>query len=256
MNKLTYIALIAGSLLALTLVSIQPSWAATASPSASPKASTSPSPAATPETLEETTQNLRERIEKIVNEKRDQIEGTLETLSRPKRAFVGQIERVTEESLTVKTTKGINILSIDKNILLVKKSKTIKISDIAVGDWAIVMGVVAEDDSFAPKRIIISSENLRPRPFTVAVGSITGLDTKNITIQPRSGESNFTVVINKSTSFQDLQAKPARQQDLSQDMQVLVIAYRDDSNQLIATVVKLLTALPSPSPSSTAKTRR
>ena len=96
----------------LVLVIVKPAMAQEATTSGSP------SPA-------ETTQELKERIQRIVEEKSDQIKGVIDQISQQKRGFIGQVERVTEESLTITNTKGTEIIPFDENVSLLKSNQEI-----------------------------------------------------------------------------------------------------------------------------------
>ena len=182
----------------------------------------------------DTTKKLRERIERVVDEKRDQVQGTVDDLSNKRRGFVGEVQRVTEGAITVKNHKGTQILPIGEETTLVKAGKTIGIDTVAVGDWAIVIGVI-EDDAFSARRIIVSSESLRPRTHAVALGSITNRTTKELTILSRNGET-LTFMVNTKTSYQDRDGEKAKADQFIKDMQVLVVGYEGTEGKVATTV--------------------
>lgn len=221
---------------------------ASASPTPSPKPSgspkVSPSPAAETESSSSsaTTQKLRERIEKIVEEKKDQIKGVLSEFDQKKRGTLGNVTRVSEESITVKTRKATEIIPLNDDVVLQKAGKTIKIGDVAVGDWAVVMGLI-EDDTFQPKRILVSSTTLRPATAVVTLGTIETVNRTQLDIAPRSGDSSFPINTDSKTNYQDINGEEIERADIKADMQAIVIGYENDKNEKIARLVRVLTVI-------------
>ncbi|HYD34604.1 MAG TPA: hypothetical protein VD999_00905 [Vitreimonas sp.] len=205
-----------------------------------------PSPAA-----ESTTQKLKERIEKVVEEKRDQVKGVLDEITGKKRGFIGEVQRVSAESITLKTNKGTTILPLSESMKLSKKNRVIKYEDIAIGDWVIVIGGNADDD-FVPEHIMVSATSLRPTPKTVMVGSVEAITKTELTVSPRSGAESQDFTLAKGTVYQDLEGTTAALKNFTTDIQVLVIG-KQTTNGWEAVVVKSLAPLNTPSPSPKAK---
>jgi len=198
-----------------------------------------------------TTQNLRERIERIVEEKRDQIKGVLSEISITQRGVIGQVQRVTEESITIRTHKGTEIIPIANTaytVELIKANKPIKPTEIAVGDWLLALGVI-EDDSFEPIRITISSSSLRPRTRSITIGSIANLEKTELTIESRSATGSVTYTTNKDTKYQDLSGASITAADIEESMQAIVAGYiiepsgSSNTTQRVAKLVRVLTTV-------------
>jgi len=227
-----------------------------ASPTATPKATTAPksSPSSTPTASvspAQTTQNLKERIEKIVEEKRDQIEGILDELSGRKRGFIGEIQRVSSETITLKTNKGTQILSVTSDLTLTKAGNKISLDAVAVGDWAIAIGTMA-DDEFQPERLVISSTSLWPSKQIVTLGSIENLTKAEITITPRSGTEKKTFTLTKNTSYQDFNGDALKVTQLNDDQSVLVVGVTNDKGDEARTI-RLLSPVVTPTPRTNAR---
>lgn len=226
------------------------------SPSASAKP-TSESPTTTSKNTESTnsadltTQNLRERIERIVEEKRDQIKGVLSEISITQRGVIGEVQRVTEESITIRTHKGTEIIPITNTaytVELVKANKSIKPTEIAVGDWLLALGVI-EEDNFQPIRIAITSSSLRPRTRSITIGSIANLEKTELTIESRSATGSVTYTTNKDTKYQDLSGASITAVDIEESMQAIVAGYviepsgSSNTTQRVAKLVRVLTTV-------------
>ena len=195
--------------------------------------SESPSPA-------ETTQELKERIQRIVGEKSEQIKGVIDQLSQNKRGFIGQVERVTEESLTLTNSKGTEIVPFDDQITLLKANREISIDDVAIDDWLVVMGIII-DDTFSPKRILVSSISLRPKNHIITLGTIIEQSSKKITILSRQNEEmNFD--ISTKTEYQDQGGESISNNEFIKDIQVLIVGDEDDDGKN-ASIIRSLASL-------------
>lgn len=189
----------------------------------------------------QTTQNLKARIERIVEEKKDQITGIINNLDSTKQGFIGQVIRISEEAVTVKTNKATRIIPITSDVELLKGTTRVKLSDLAVDNWLVVMGVL-EDDNFKPIRILVSAQDIRPRSYLTALGTISDSDKTTFTIVPRDNPEAIEVTTNTKTLYEDLKGEEIARTDIETDMQALVIAY-DDEGEKVATRIRVLTVI-------------
>jgi hypothetical protein len=185
-----------------------------------------------------TTQKLRERIEKVVEEKRDQIKGVLEDLSIKRRGFVGEVQRVSAESITIKTNKTTQILPIDESVTLSKAGKKISLDNIEVGDYAVVIGQLKSDD-FVAEHIVISGESLQPQPQVVFIGTLTKINKTQAVLEMRGSGDTKTLVIDKNTQFQSLSGDTVPATEFEVDLQCLVVGTETDKG-MNAKVLRLL----------------
>lgn len=188
----------------------------------------------------QTTESLKKRIEKLVEEKREQIKGVLSDISIQKRGFIGEVQRVSEEAITVKNPKGTHIISLE-GVSLQKAGKTIKVEEVAVGDWVVVLGFMDNGD-YQAKRILVSGTSLRPPTQIVEVGTITALNATSITIETRGTQETISLTTTKTTEYQDLQGEEIKRTLIEPDMQALVIGF-DEKGKKNAIKVRILTAI-------------
>lgn len=210
---------------------------------ASPSPSPSPSPSSNPSD-DQTTQSIKDRITKIMEKRGDQVKGIIDQVGVTKRGFIGEVERVTDKTITVKNTKGSEILTLENDVILIKENKRISIDDIAVGDWVIAMGYV-DKGQFSLKKVVVSSASLMPPVYNTYLGSIQSI-AKNQTqleIMPRGATQAVTITLNKQTVFEDAQSQTIDRRTLQTDLECLVISYTDNDTQ-VAKVVHLLVAAP------------
>lgn len=190
----------------------------------------------------DTTEKLKARIEKIVEEKRTQVMGALSEMGRERRGFIGEVQRVSAETITIRTPKGTQILSIDPEVIITKDGKSIAVDTIAVGDWAMVIGIM-ESDTFTPQLIDISSDSLRPRTQKVMLGTITDINRTSIDIKHRTRDEENSLTLTKNSTYLDNNGETIEVSDLETELQVLVVA-QEGSNGLELASLKLLSALP------------
>lgn len=203
------------------------------------RAATNDSTASATPDSETTTQNLKDRIEKVVQERQEQIQGVVDDLAQKKRGFIGEVQRVSESSITVKNIHGTQIIAINDQVQLTKSNKDIEIDGIAVGDWALIMGYI-KDDNFEPKKIQISTETLRPKNYTVYLGTVDTISKSQISLIPRSGGDSVIIDFDSKTDYQDLQGETIKMSEIQAESQVLIVAYEDKNEDQLATTVRSL----------------
>lgn len=190
------------------------------------------------DSAQETTKNLKTRIEKVVQEKREQIKGVIEKISQQPRGFVGEVQRISEESLTIRNSKGVQILPIDETVEILKKGEAIQLSEIEVENWVVVMGVDIQD-TFTVKRILVSEDSLSLKEYFVILGIITKINSNSIVVSPRISQDSIDYDFNKSTIFQDLNGNEIDSQLLEEESQILIVGYKTEDGN-IATKIRSL----------------
>lgn len=189
-----------------------------------------------------TTQTLKERIEKVVDEKKEQIQGTIQDLSKNRKGIIGQVTRVSEETITYINEKGTSILPIDPGVIIIKKNKRIKVKDVAVDDWLIILGYL-EEDSFTPKKILVQTKSLAFDEQLVYLGNIKSVSGSGITIVPRNLEEEISLNVNKKTAITDYEGQDIAAKLLKDNLQALVVGTKDKQDQKTAVIIRALAAL-------------
>lgn len=220
------------TLFALTLIFPSAVLAQTSSTSASP-------------TSEQTNTNLKERIDKVIEQRKDQVKGVIDKIGQKKRGFIAEVERVTQNTVTVKNQKGTQILIITPDIVIVKENKKATLDDIAVGDWVMAMGYMNQED-FTLKRLVVSSQSLMPPIFDTTVGALQSFTRTQAVLLPRHAEKPVTFLFAPTTRYQDFQGKTTTQSSLKTDNQYLVIS-SSNKDQQTATLFRSLAPAATPS---------
>lgn len=161
-------------------------------------------------TEDEVRQSLQDRLKKAAEEKSDEAEQVLGSTSRT--AIVGQLTDIANETLTIMAEGELEqMASTGDETTFVRKGKTVKLKDIQIDDYVIVMGyrngddvleakrVVATDKSFdRPRRTILRAKivevSTRAKSFTVTDGKpaeLGGPETYTVTL-PRSYDLDLT----------------------------------------------------------------
>ncbi len=190
-----------------------------------------------------TTEALRDRIEKAVEEKKLNNSDS-QANAKTKRGFVGQVERVSSESITFSTIRSNLIVSIGEQTQLILANRNIKIEDISIEDSAVVMGY-QEKDTFSPLKIIFSQRDLKPKPVFVLIGSLVSIDTNQFTVLCRKESREHQISINNQTKYEDITGETIAQNQLFEDIQIIVAGLTevDDTSQeqtKTASIVKVL----------------
>lgn len=194
--------------------------------------SPSPEPSSTPS---ETTENLRERIEKIVEEQRGKVQSLLGQGERIRQGFIGEITRVSSETLAVNISGATRIVPLDSSVEIVLGANTIQPESIEVGNWVTVMGI-RQEDSFSPKKILVSRTSLRPSIPVVYLATLKDIKTSALDFQPRGLEEVMTATITRTTDIQDNTGEETSLSNFFTDDQVLLVGHRTDSRTTITTL--------------------
>ncbi len=189
-----------------------------------------------------TTSTLKERIEKVIDERNGSIQGTIDELQQNKKGLVGEIIRVSEETITIMDYEGTNkVIPINNSkVILMKKNKVIEINDLAVGEWVVIIGFEDEQEDFIPQVIEVSSRDLSPIEYLVHTGTINSLSSRQLILNPFQQESPLTFKLGLKTQYLDYRNNESKRIEFEADIKAIVAGYKDDDDN-IATFVKART---------------
>jgi len=203
-------------------------YAVTPSPSPSPKSSPRPT---------SVNQNLKDRIEKAIEEKAQTVENT-----RKKRAIVGIVERVTSESLSLKTlqntTETIKLVPNKTAMLQLPGLQPITLTDLELNSFVIVMGY-ADDGVLEARRILLSPASLFPVRKEVFFGKVSTVTTTEISLILRTQEQKI-LSLSKKVQFQKADGSKAVRADVSKSGEVFVVVPQVEDASSSATLVRIL----------------
>ncbi len=183
---------------------------------------------------------LGDKVKQAAEEKADLARETLLGLSQQKRGFIGQVERLTAESLTVVNQGETEVIPIDEDVTFLRNGQAIELADIAVEEWLVIMGII-ENETFSPKRILVSSASLRPQKHFVELGTIVNQSNNQLELLSRQ-EEELNINLTKQTEFQDQDGQTVDESALINDLQVLVVGFEDDQGRT-AKIIRALAPL-------------
>ncbi|MDQ5951262.1 MAG: hypothetical protein QG639_539 [Patescibacteria group bacterium] len=170
-----------------------------------------------------TTDELRKRIERVVEERREQIKGVVEDLLVKKGAYIGEITRISEEAITIKSNETTNIIPLTEEVVILENNSPVNIANIEVGNWATVLGN-RTSTTIEPEYVLISATSLRPITYFVRLGNVVSLDRTELVFTPRGTEDEITVALQRNSKYQSSDGEKAVAADFEEELGVLVIA--------------------------------
>lgn len=192
------------------------------------------------ETQEASDSSSIENIKKIIKDNLNSglVRGTIDNLMNRKVALIGKVDRVTDETITVTNRLGTRIIPVTNVLSLTKDASDIKITDVAVENWILVLGKIA-DDTFTPVFIEVYEETLRPKEQFVSIGTVTQISANTITIDPRNSNSEEEISLVKTTTYENSNGEEINKSLITEDITVLVTGYLDNGDMQAATVHSL-----------------
>jgi len=198
----------------------------------SPDPSDLPSPTPSPASDQDTAQKLKD----LIKQGTERVKGAMDQNGVQQRGFIGEVQRVTDKTVTVKNLKDTNeILTVDGSVVLTRDNKKATIDDLAIGDWAIAMGTT-DKDVFTLKKLAISSTTLLPKTFVTELGTVKTIGKTSLTATARNSTELTTYTINKSTLFQDSQGNKVEVKTIKPDFQYLLVGTKDDTGITLTTL--------------------
>ncbi|OGJ21370.1 MAG: hypothetical protein A3A82_01630 [Candidatus Pacebacteria bacterium RIFCSPLOWO2_01_FULL_47_12] len=185
-----------------------------------------------------TTREIKKRIDRVIEEKKQEVAGALAEISSKKRAFVGPIERVSESSLTIATHKGALVLPLSPTVKVLKKSEKIAVTDLAVGNRVVALGIET-DGMFEPKFILTTGNSEQPKKRIVLLGSVTLLEKTKLTLQTRGSNEIKVITLGKTTKYQNADGSTIALKLLEEDITVLVVASESETGLTASTIRSL-----------------
>ena len=189
-----------------------------------PKATATPEPTATPTpqptapALRESTVKLRERLQRILGDADDADSVKIG-------GYIGEITRVSEEALTLKTLTSSEIIPLSGVLKLMRRNQPISVSDLSVGNWVIVIGERGKSNAITPEIIMVQTASLKPRESLVTIGLIQEVTKTGVTIVPRGKTDQITLAFTKNSKLLDTDGDNIAQNKLPKDISAVIVGY-------------------------------
>lgn len=197
-------------------------------------------PAATPQTSSD---SVREKVLQKVEQ----------ALQNPK-SYIGTVTDIAEQTIQVKTATGeIKQISFDSEqtdvIKTTPTSHTIKITDIAIGDFIVAMGFKNGNNVLAAKRILVT-DALKPLSLYINLVKVDKSNPREFEATEISGGKVFTVVPGNSITIYSVKNNKQTQikfVDIMDGDTVIVIGTKTEDTIKARTIFDVAQASPSPS---------
>ncbi len=144
-------------------------------------------PSATPTIVsdEEKTQQFIEAVREKVKSKQTEAS---------RRAFIGTLKNIADTTLILETKDGIKQAAVSTEAAIVRDTgdtkKTIKFTDLAIGDFTIAMGYLGEKEVLEASRVIVNAA-VKARPERRAIyAEVQEIDTKKRTLSVKTIKEN------------------------------------------------------------------
>lgn len=126
-------------------------------------------------------------------------------LNKPK-AFIGVVTDIADSTIQIKTTGSeIKQISTDPQATTVVKvtttSKTVKLTDIAIGDFIVGMGYVNTNSVLKAQRILITDPITEPK-INAVFGKITDTSKKTLTVSSLKGGQGVDITPGTKTDIE------------------------------------------------------
>lgn len=208
--------------------------------------SASPSPSASAVSSASTASLLKERIDKVIEQRKEQVKGVIDQLGSHKRGVVGEAQRITEKTVTIKNYNGAEILNFTSDVVITRDGKKATLKDIAVGDWVIGMGY-GTNSNFRLLRVQVSSTSLQPKTLITTIATLQSLTTSQAVFIPRTSDGGTPATLimglsTKNTVYQDNEGNTIDRKMLKTDNQYVVAGFQDGENKS-ALIIRALAPL-------------
>jgi len=151
----------------------------------------------TPTEIDGKIQGIRDTVKEKVKEQINEIK------KNTRKAFVGTVNKVIDQSFNLDTKSGPQVIKTDDETEIVDENrKKIGLEDIKLEDNLIVMGYLNEDDILEAKRVVLTPEPEEDKR-EIAAGIVTDLSKESllITLKNENKVKTYTILVNNKTNI-------------------------------------------------------
>ncbi len=183
---------------------------------ATPAAST---PAATPNSS--ATSQLKKRLERILGDQdSEKPEGEIA-------GYMGEVTRVNEEALAVKTHASNHIIPLDETIRMIKNNRPLPVEDVSVGAWILAVGTRVKNGDVSPTTIEVLTKPPVIKEHFIAMGTITAVNRSSISFIPRGQTDPVTLVAGRNAKIIDSDGDTIALAKLPRDVSAVVVGFME-----------------------------
>lgn len=181
----------------------------------------------------------------------DEIENSvalkLAQTANPLKAYVGTVTDIIDSTIQIKSLDSQiqQISTKDKTIPVVNTkgtaNKTIKIGDVAIGDFIVAMGFIDGNDVLEAKRILVTDSPLKLK-ITAEIQKVDAVSKKTLSLTPIGGGDTETVTPDKNTvimRFSQGKTAPIKITEIAKSERVLMVSDTTGSPALLRSIFAL-----------------
>lgn len=194
--------------------------------------------------------NLNEKIKGVREAVKEKVREKLEEVKKgQKRAFVGEINEITNSTLILTTRRGEKQAKINKETTLIDQNRReIKPEDLEVGSYVITMGYLEDTDLLDAKRVVVTEE---PKPLdreaVFGIVSDISSEEKIITIKGLRQNAVYTLEVTSKTQITqkiEEEIKKIKFTDINEDDRLIVVGELAENEEkiIIAKIIYLLSS--------------
>jgi len=194
--------------------------------------------APTPTEADEKVQGIRDTVKEKVKEQIDEIK------KDTRKAFVGTVSKVADQSLNLDTKSGPQVIKTnDETEIVDEKRKVIGLEDIKLEDNLVAMGYLDEDGVLEAKRVVLTAEPEEDER-EVAAGVVTDISEESllITLKNENKVKTYTILVNSKTDVkqkEDGQIDKSKFQEINEGDFLIAIGIPEKDNGKIITATTL-----------------
>lgn len=126
------------------------------------------------------------------------------TLNRPK-AYIGTVTDITDSTIQIKNMESlIEQISVSKETVVTNSTgnttKTVKTTDIAIGDFVVAMGYIGANSVLSAQRILVTTALTEPK-LTINQAKVTSVTKNALSVNVTSDGTTDTVTPDKNTDI-------------------------------------------------------
>lgn len=186
---------------------------------------------------------------------RDAVQEKLEEAQTKPKAYLGVVTDIVEDTIQIKSLEGeIQQVSVNENETsfanLISSAKTVTFSDIAIGDFLVLMGFLDGNSVLTARRILITDEPEKPERVSM-YGEVTELGIGSLVLQSKTNGQSFEVEPSNNISVTQIlegEVEKSRFSQIEEKSIIIVIGELED-NTLDARTIHVISS-PEPSPTS------
>lgn len=190
-------------------------------------------------------QSIKDRIDKVVEEKATASGEILAAKTLDKRAWVGTLTNIANQTLTLKTGNLTRQVSLSDATVYVQDPgrKRLAKTDLELGKTVIAMGFVNGGGVLTAKRIVVLTQPTLPPVRSVYLGTLDEFTpVKNLlTLTSLPDQQSLNVSLTSTTRInRGPDQVKATAANLESPAKVLIIATTDSAGKLVAALIHLL----------------